>query len=83
MVDIEPRSEALREALEGSRGSKPPPSSMLTIPEACKYLRISKHPLYDLINSGQLPSVKIGGRRFIRMRSIQEFLDRRESETGV
>jgi excisionase family DNA binding protein len=83
MGDVKPKSAALREAVEGSKGPKPSPSSMLTVTEACEYLRISKYSLYQLIQSGKLPSVKIGSRRLIRMRSIQEFLNRLEAETGA
>jgi excisionase family DNA binding protein len=33
--------------------------------EACRYLRISKPTLYNLIRDGKLRSIKQGGRRFV------------------
>jgi excisionase family DNA binding protein len=37
---------------------------------------ISRSKLYELLNSGDLPSVKIGARRLIRARDLAEFLER-------
>lgn len=37
---------------------------------------ISRSKLYELLNSGALPSVKIGARRLIRARDLAELLER-------
>ncbi|MEA3276001.1 MAG: helix-turn-helix domain-containing protein [Pseudomonadota bacterium] len=44
-------------------------------------LKLSHRKLYDLLTSGELPSYKIGKRRFVRAESLEEFLRNREKET--
>lgn len=82
MEDITPRSTTLRDALAGGKASAQPGSAMLTIEEACQYLRISKWTLYRLIHTGNLKTIKIGSRRIIRGSSLQEFVDRLEAGAG-
>lgn len=83
MDKMRPRSTVLRQAIEQSKDPQPPLDALLTVAEACAYLRVSKWKLYRLIKSRALKSVKIGNRRRIRMESIQEFIDQLEAETGV
>jgi len=47
--------------------SKPPAirSPILSVAEACEYLRIRKSLLYVLIGSGDLPARKLGSRTFV------------------
>ena len=40
-------------------------SPMLSVPEACEYLKVRKSFLYVLIGSGDLPARKLGTRTFI------------------
>jgi excisionase family DNA binding protein len=56
---------------------------VLTVPEACAMLRISRWTLYELIRSRQLETVKIGSRRVIPVAAIRAFIDRvRGGETA-
>ena len=48
---------------------------LLTITEASQLLAISRSKLYELLNSGNLPSVHIGRSRRIRMKDIEEFVN--------
>lgn len=53
---------------------------LLTIPEACELLSISRSTLYALIRRRELPTVKIGARpksgvRF-RLADLQEFAEK-------
>jgi excisionase family DNA binding protein len=82
MGDITPRSAVLREALTGSSKAQSTGGGMLTIEEACQYLRISKWTLYRLIQSNSIKTIKIGKRRLVRMQSILEFVDRLEAALG-
>lgn len=41
-------------------------AKLLTIAEALAVLRVSRTTLYELMNDGDLPVVKIRGRRFVR-----------------
>jgi excisionase family DNA binding protein len=51
-----------------------PMKLLLTISEATHVLAISRRKLYDLLNSGHLPSVHIGRSRRIRMTDLEEFV---------
>lgn len=81
--DIMPRSVVLRQAIERSKQVDSPVTAMLTVLEACAYLRISKWTLYQLIRKKEIKSLKIRSRRLIRMQSVLEFLERLEAETEV
>ncbi|WP_040694421.1 helix-turn-helix domain-containing protein [Nocardia vinacea] len=48
---------------------------LLTIPEACARLRLSRWGLYQLINNRELATVKIGRRRFVPLTEVQRFVD--------
>ena len=51
-----------------------PAKLLLTITEASQVLAISRSKLYDLLNSGHLPSVHIGRSRRVRLKDIEEFV---------
>lgn len=48
---------------------------LLTVPEAGRALAISRSKMYDLLNSGNLPSVHIGRSRRVRVSDIEEFVN--------
>ena len=52
-----------------------PTKLLLTVTEASQVLAISRSKLYDLLNSGHLPSVHIGRSRRIRMKDVQDFVN--------
>jgi excisionase family DNA binding protein len=62
----------------------PIPKLLLTVPEAGRALAISRSKIYDLLNSGDLPSVHIGRSRRVRVSDIEDFVKgggaRHESE---
>jgi len=47
---------------------------LLTVKEASEILSISRSKLYELLNSGSLPSVHIGRSRRLRLTDIQKFV---------
>jgi excisionase family DNA binding protein len=51
-----------------------PDLHLVTIPDAAKYLAISRGALYVLLGSGQLASVHIGRARRIPMAELQRFV---------
>jgi excisionase family DNA binding protein len=51
-----------------------PMKLLLTISEATHVLAISRSKIYELLNSGNLPSVHIGRSRRIRMTDLEEFV---------
>ncbi len=56
-----------------SDANTPFADSLFSVKETAKYLGISKNKVYDLIHSGLLPAIKIGGLK-IRSSSLQNFL---------
>jgi len=65
VVELETRSD---------RGLAPM-KLLLTITEASQVLTISRSKPYELLNSGNPPSVYIGRSRRIRMKDIEEFVN--------
>lgn len=69
--------------LRSNRGEAPgavnqqvgPSKLLLTVTEACQILTISRSKLYELLNSGHLPSVHIGRSRRIRMKDVEDFVN--------
>lgn len=47
---------------------------VMTVLEAAKVLRLGKNKTYDLINSGRLSSIKVGGKTIIPKMCIVSFL---------
>ncbi len=79
MDELQPRSKALREALEWARLHESE-QDLLTVKQACRRLMISRSTLYKLMDSGKLSSVNIGSRRLIPMRAILRLIDLLEEE---
>jgi excisionase family DNA binding protein len=51
---------------------------LLTLDEACRYLKVSVWSLYQLINKKALPTVKIGGRRLVRYVTLRDYIAKQE-----
>jgi excisionase family DNA binding protein len=79
MDELQPRSKALREALEWARLHEGE-QDLLTIKQACRRLMISRTTLYKLMDSGKLSNVYIGTCRFIPVRAIPQLIDLLEEE---
>ena len=55
---------------------------LVTLPEAARFLCVSRGTLYDLLTSGQLPSVHIGRARRVPMGELRRFVrERLERDT--
>ena len=55
---------------------------LVTLPEAARFLCVSRGTLYDLLSSGQLPSVHIGRARRVPMGELRRFVrERLERDT--
>lgn len=72
MIRIMPRAEALRTALEKS--TQHSGNILLTIPEACEYLRVSKWTLYRLFDENKLKSVRVRDRRLVPRTEVEHFI---------
>ena len=54
----------------------------LTISQAEHYLHISHHTMYKMLNEGVIRNYRIGRRRFITRKAIEDFINFRESEAN-
>ena len=55
---------------------------LVTLPEAARFLCVSRGTLYDLLSSGQLPSMHIGRARRVPMGELRRFVrERLERDT--
>jgi excisionase family DNA binding protein len=59
-----------------------PPTLLLTPQEAAQALRVGRSKVYDLIRSGALRSVKIGGSRRISATALAEFVAALEQDAA-
>ena len=50
-------------------------SPMLSVAEACEYLKVRKSFLYVLIGSGDLPARKLGSRTFILKSDADDLIE--------
>jgi excisionase family DNA binding protein len=48
---------------------------LLTVVDAARHLRISRSKVYELLASGELPSVRIGRNRRITMADLADFVE--------
>ncbi len=55
---------------------------LLTVPEACASLRISRWTFYRLIQRRQLETVKIGSARRVPVAAIRKFVDELRRQEG-
>lgn len=53
---------------------------LLTVPEACDQLRISRWMFYRLIQTRRLETIKIGSRRLVRASAVRDLVARLERE---
>ena len=49
---------------------------LLTVPEAAEALAISRSKLYELLASGAVASIRIGGSRRIPLTALEEYISR-------
>ena len=58
----------------GPAGPDRQPTQLLTIPEAAAALRIGRSTLYELLNAGKIPTVRLGTRRFVPAAAVEAFI---------
>lgn len=49
---------------------------LLPVKEVCSRTRFARSTIYDLMKAGQLPSVRVGHRVYIRESDLAAFIDR-------
>ena len=48
---------------------------LFRVPEVAVFLNISRSKVYELLGSGDLPSVKIAGTRLVRGSDLQQYVE--------
>lgn len=51
-------------------------SNLMTIKELQGYLKIGKNKAYYLVNSNQVPTIRIGNKTYIVVDRLQRYIDR-------
>ncbi len=70
--------DALEEAiLEGFEQQRPQEDGkqLLTIPEVCQRLGVGRSWVYQRINRGQIPSVRLGGNLRVKQKDLEEYVE--------
>ncbi|MDR0531406.1 MAG: helix-turn-helix domain-containing protein [Oscillospiraceae bacterium] len=57
--------------------------TLLNMKQVMRYLNISQWLYYRLVNSGELPRVPLGKRRLVRLKTVREYLEKRETGKAV
>lgn len=55
---------------------------LVNIPEAARLACISRSKLYEFIGAGELPTVKIGKRRLVRVETLRAWIASKERRAG-
>jgi excisionase family DNA binding protein len=55
--------------------------SLLSVGELARELSLGRTTAYDLLWSGEIPSLKIRGRRLVRRADLTDFIERRLAES--
>ncbi|MBL7720168.1 MAG: helix-turn-helix domain-containing protein [Flavipsychrobacter sp.] len=71
---MEKHRKRIVEDIRNVRDQKASPTEFLTVKEVQSLLRIGKGALYKIINTGALPTVKIGGKRLFQKADIEKYL---------
>lgn len=60
----------------GERQVSPHASTVVTVVEAANYLRLGRSKLYQLMEEGEIPYYRVGGRRRIAWSDLEAYLAR-------
>lgn len=66
-------------APEASAAARP---ITVRVPEACRLIGIKRSKLYELIEDGSIPIIKVGAMTLIRVSVLEAFIDAAEATTG-
>ncbi|OCL24956.1 AlpA family transcriptional regulator [Orenia metallireducens] len=47
----------------------------LTVKDVAEYLNRSETTIYNMLNNGELPGIKLGGKWIVRKKDLDEFLN--------
>lgn len=61
---------------------RPLVEEFLTVAEVARHLRVSNMTVYRLVNSGQLPAVRVGRGYRIREGDVRKYLEQRYMDAG-
>ena len=81
ILDYETRAPTLDENGVPVRHSNTP--LLITVEEAADLLGIGRTTTYELVMSGEIPSVKIGRRRLVVRSGLSHYVDRLTNAEGV
>lgn len=72
---VRPKADVLRQGWEKRKQDNKKPV-LLTVPEVCDCLRVSRYTIYRLLNQRKLASVHVLKRRLVPLEALEDFLSR-------
>lgn len=57
--------------------------TLLSMKQVLKVLGVSQTVYYRLVNSGELPTVSLGSRKLVRVKTLKKYLDSVETKKKV
>lgn len=63
-----------------TRGNGEPEPLLLTIPQIAKALQISRGTAYNLVSTGQLPSIRIGRAKRVPRQELLQWIERQRQK---
>lgn len=57
--------------------------SIYTIPEVAQYLKLSKSKVYHLVQTGQLPHIRIGKNVRVKESELHKWIDRQSEDSDA
>ena len=55
-------------------------NSNLTVREVAQYVNRSETTIYNMLNQGEIPGIKLGGKWIVRKEDLDSFLDNKMAE---
>jgi|tagenome__1003787_1003787.scaffolds.fasta_scaffold20972672_4 excisionase family DNA binding protein len=56
---------------------------LMTVDETIRVLRLGRTRVNEILRSGDLPSYKLGRRRLVRRRDVEEWIERHKDVLGA
>ncbi len=75
LEEILEKVEILEEKIDRLETKEPERKGVFNVEEAAEYLKLSKVTIYRLLNEGELDYIKIGTRKIIPGKVLDEYID--------
>ena len=81
--DVTSRARSLVDAVASSQSAHAIEPITMRVPDACRYIGISRSTLYLLIADGELEIIKLGCSTFVLTESLKALIGRRRAQSKI